>query len=89
MNQRTVYVTGEDDALIKLFEHRPWQLNKEITEQTGGPIHRVYLTNSGDLRIITQDNSQKNKLLRLNHIDNKPVRVSLPYVLTKKQGQGV
>lgn len=38
MNQSTVYVTGEDDALIKLFEHRSWQLNMEITEQTGGPI---------------------------------------------------
>src|SRR5678815_4588124 len=79
INSRTVFVAGERDQLIKLYKHKPRLLNKEIIEQAGGQIDKVYLTKNGTLRIIACTNAQKDKLMKLNHLDNKPVKVSLPY----------
>jgi hypothetical protein len=83
INSRTVFVAGERDQLIKLYKHKPRLLNKEIIEQAGGQIDKVYLTKNGTLRIIACTNAQKDKLMKLNHLDNKPVKVSLPYNLTR------
>jgi hypothetical protein len=84
LNLRTLYVSGEGDDLSKLFNHKPRQLNKELLEVAGGQIDKVYL-NKGILRIVARDVSQKNKLLKLQYLNNKPVKTSLPFFLTKSQ----
>jgi len=58
-----VYVSGEGNDLVKLFKHKPRQLNKELTEQIGGQTDKVYLTPQGGLRVIVQNQTQKSKLL--------------------------
>ena len=83
INLRTVFVTGEGDQLIKLYKHKPRLLNKEIIEQAGGQVDKVYLTKNGALRIVTFNYVQKDKMMKLNHLDNNPVKTSLPYILTK------
>src|SRR6218665_1019551 len=80
---RTVYISGEKDEVYKYFKHQPRQLNKELTEQTGGPIEKAYITRRGDLLVITQNQTQKNKLLKLHRLNNKHVTTSLPYTLRK------
>src|ERR1043165_6821924 len=84
LNLGTLYVSGEGDYLSKLFNHKPRQLNKELLEVAGGQIDKVYL-NKGILRIVARDVSQKNKLLKLQYLNNKPVKTSLPFFLTKSQ----
>ena len=86
LNLRTLYVAGEGDDLSKLFNHKPRQLNKELLETAGGQIDKVYL-NKGILRIVARDESQKKKLLKLQYLNNKPVKTSLPFFLTKSQSE--
>ena len=84
LNLRTLFVAGEGDDLSKLYHHKPRQLNKELLEMAGGQIDKVYL-NKGILRIVATDVPQKNKLLKLQYLNNKPVKTSLPFFLTKSQ----
>lgn len=80
---RTVYISGETDEVYKYYKHQPHQLNKELTEQVGGPVEKVHITRRGDLLVITQNQTQKNKLLKLHRLNNKHITTSLPYTLKK------
>lgn len=87
-NTRTVYITGEDkDDLVRFFRHKPRQLSKELTDQANGQIDKVYLNKKGHLCVIAQNASQKNKLLKLNRLNNKSVTTSLPFVLNKLKSE--
>lgn len=72
LNLHILYVAGEGDDLLKYFKHKPRQLNKELLGKAGGQIDKAYMT-KGILRIVAGDESQKNKLLKLQYLDNKPV----------------
>src|SRR6218665_2520721 len=85
---RTVYITGEDkDDLVRFFRHKPRQLSKELTDQANDQIDKVYLNKKGHLCVITQNASQKNKLMKLNRLNNKSVTTSLPFALNKSKSK--
>jgi len=79
---RTVFVASEGNVLHKLFRTKPVQLFKEITAQAGGEVIQTVRTDKG-LRILTQNEAQKNRLLKLNNLCGSTVTVSLPYSLSK------
>jgi hypothetical protein len=79
LNLRTVYVAGETDELIKFYKHKPHQLSKEIINIAGGQIDKVHLTKKGALRIVALNNTQRNKLLKITNLNNRPVQTSLPF----------
>jgi len=75
---RTVFITGEANSLQRLFRTKPVQLFKEITAQAGGEVVQVVRTNTG-LRILTQNEEQKKKILKLTSLCGINVTTSLPY----------
>jgi len=78
---RTVFVTSEANILHKLFRTKPVQLFKEIAAQAGGEVIHTVRTDKG-LRILAQNESQKNKLLKLTNLCGSNVTVSLPYSIS-------
>jgi len=60
-NDRTAYISGEGNDLVKLFKHKPRQLNKELAAHIGSQTDKVYLTPQGGLRVIVQNQTQRNK----------------------------
>jgi hypothetical protein len=79
LNLKTAYVTGEGDQMFKLFKNKPKQLNKEIIEKAVGQVDRIQLTKKGALRIVAKDNAQRNRLLKISSLDNKPAHTSIPF----------
>src|SRR6218665_3254157 len=79
---RTVFIGGHKDDLRKYFKHMPRQLNKEILEKTKGSVDNIVLTQKGVLKIISKDEAQKNQLLKIQSLNDKPVKTSIPFCLT-------
>src|SRR6218665_1376247 len=79
---KTVFVTDETNLVQRLFRTKPVQLFKDINAQAGGEVAQIVRINKG-LRILTQNDEQKNKLLKLSHLCGNSVTVTLPYSLSK------
>jgi len=81
IQSRTVFIAGHGDDIRKYFKHMPRKLNKEILEKTRGEVEKVFITKQGALKIIAKDEAQKNKLLKIQELNDKPVKASIPFSL--------
>ena len=84
VQSRTVFIDGHKDELRKYFKHMPRKLNKEIIEKTRGEVDKVFITQQGVLKIVAKDEAQRNQLLKIKSLNDKPVRTSIPFSLTFK-----
>ena len=77
-----MFIDGHKDEIRKYFKHMPRQLNKEIIDKTRGEVEKIFITQQGVLKIIAKDEAQKNQLLKIQSLNDKPVRTSIPFSLT-------
>jgi hypothetical protein len=45
-------------------------------------VENVFITKEGLLKIIAKDEAQKNQLLKIQSLNDKPVKTSVPFSLT-------
>jgi len=76
---RTVFIEGQKDDLRKYFKHMPRQLNKEIVKVTRGEVESIFITQQGAIKIIARDEAQKNQLLKIQTLNEKSVKTSVPF----------
>ena len=82
VQSRTVFIDGYKDELCNYFKRMPRKLNKEIIEKSRGQVENVFITKEGLLKIIAKDEAQKNQLLKIQSLNDKPVKTSVPFSLT-------
>ena len=82
VQSRTVFIDGHKDDLRNYFKHMPRKLNKEIVEKSRGQVENVFITKQGILKIIANDEAQKKQLLKIQSLNDKPVKTSVPFALT-------
>jgi len=78
---RTIFIEGHHDDLRKYYRNSPRSLNKELIDKARGEVEKVFLTKQGGLKIIAKNQTQKDRLLKITEINDKPVEVSIPYSL--------
>ena len=83
VQSRTVFIEGHRDDLRNYFKHMPRKLNKEIIEKSRGQVDKLFVTQQGLLKIIAKDEAQRNQLLKIQSLNDKPVKASVPFYLTR------